>query len=370
MYPSLLLSFFSRIFPVLLLLTMGCQRAPERSEIVLGIIASLTGPAGEQGQNWSSGASFAAAEWNAESPRAGPPVRLVLEDDGTESSSAVKVWQKLLSLDRVQGIMGGTWDFVAAPLYPLALSASIPFITPTNAEEIMGVDPTKNPFVFSSATTLAAESVAIRDFFLRERVRRVAVLYPLLPFGTAHADIVKLLARELSIEVVDDIAFALDASFPENIRIPASRLAARKPDCVFAVLDITGLDAFTKERARSKGKYKVLTTQHLDEAWRLSKDPPRYEGVFGVYPDVQDQTFSARYRAFAGKDPKVFASEGYDAMKVLIQLVLRNEKEFSVSGVSGTLTVKRGKRVSVVASKARIVRMKDGMLVNVAKASM
>ena len=106
------------LFFLFFVLPVGCTSAPEEStsdEIRIGLIASLTGPAGEQGKNWMRGAKLAAKELKAK----GVKLSLVVEDDRTLPAETVKSVQKLVHVDNVDALVGGTWDYLVESASPI-----------------------------------------------------------------------------------------------------------------------------------------------------------------------------------------------------------------------------------------------------------
>ncbi|RME57718.1 MAG: amino acid ABC transporter substrate-binding protein, partial [Candidatus Dadabacteria bacterium] len=120
----------------------------------IGAIASLSGAASRQGKNWLRCAKIAVEEINKKAEKV--RIKLISEDDQTNAGKAVSAFLKLKDFNGVRAIIGGTWDFLAEPLYPLARRYKIFFLTPTNPVEIMSKDALNNPYVFTNGLSLAA----------------------------------------------------------------------------------------------------------------------------------------------------------------------------------------------------------------------
>lgn len=299
-----------------LLAGTACERSPNAAvdPLRIGAVASLTGAAGEQGLNWVKGADLAAKELN----KSGIAVKLVVEDDQTNPSKSVRAYNKLRDVDRVQAVIGGTWDYLGESLYPLADRDRLPLITPSNPHELISPEARASRWVMSNGLSLRAARYAANEFLQAEQVKTLGLLYPNLPFGTAQADMFRELSGQLGIEIVFDLRFSYDSGYQDTVRLGVRRLKQHAPDLTFAVLDYELLDVMTKEATRLQHVVKFLTTQHLHRAFAFSDDPSRYQGAYGIYPLIQDQSFKERFRAHHGEDPQVYSAHGYDAVRFLV----------------------------------------------------
>mgnify|MGYP005700136941 FL=1 len=108
--------FFSRIILTLFLLT-AINVFADTKKIKIGAIASLTGPAAEQGKNWVDGATLAVKALEKQ----GISIEFIVEDDASKPAQVHTAFNKLVSIDQVQGVIGGTWDFLAEAANPLSL---------------------------------------------------------------------------------------------------------------------------------------------------------------------------------------------------------------------------------------------------------
>lgn len=338
----------------------------ERSPIKLGAIVSLTGPAAEQGKNWLNGAQLAKEELLSQ----GLTLELVVEDDTTQSSKVVTTFQKLVNLDRVDAILGGTWDYLAETAYPLAAQYRKPFLTPTNPPELISAAARSNSFVFTNALTLSAEKLAIEALLKDEGVTSIALIYPDIPWGQSHATIMKGLARELGLKIVYENQFPLEA-YLDIFKISALKVSHAKPDLLYVTFDYNGLDLITSELEKLKSNPVLLDTQHLDVAMDFSKRAAKYKNAFGIYPEaIENREFEARYKAKYGSGPRVYAAEGYDALMFLARALQAGvnlgdpESSFQYMGVSGVHRLPTKNR-GLVENKAIVMSGRTGKFAKV-----
>jgi branched-chain amino acid transport system substrate-binding protein len=345
------------------LMLSACQGGGEApGTIRIGAIASLTGPAGEQGKNWIEGAELAVEELRRE----GLEVKLLVENDETSAPKVAAAIQKLAHVDRVKAVIGGTWDYLAETAYPLAERLKVPFLTPSNPVEVLSEAAQRNRWVFSNGLSLRAARLAVTSFLKREGIRSLGLVYPALPFGTVQAEMLENIAAELGIAVTVKFEFAYDSAYLDSVKLGALKIAQQKPDLVFGVLDAGGVDLFLAELQKLRAVPVFLTTQHLDQAFILGQDPLRYRRAFGIYPQLEDRSFEDRFRAKYGRAPKVYAPQGYDALMFFAGALHAGvnfsdeSAQFSYRGVTGEHRLPSNGR-ALVEDRAVIMTTRDGV---------
>lgn len=350
---------------VLLLAFAGCSTSGDDQAfrtIRLGAIASLTGPAGEQGRNWLNGATLAVEELNRE----GIAVTLTVEDDETNPGKLSRAFAKLVEVDRVMAVIGGTWDYLADTAYPLAKRYRVPFITPTNPPEFIASMVSENPWIYSNGLSLRAERVAIHDAIKQLGAKRLMLVVPNVRFGTSHAELLQAVATDLGATVEQRYEFPIDGNYLEALRVSVLRVREISPDLVFLVADQAGLELFVAELSRLKLDPTLFTTQHLDQAFLQARDPTRYQKAFGVYPLLGEGSFAAAYQTRFGHLPRVYSAHGYDAVRFLVGAHRAGlglggaSQEFTYDGVTGEHRLPSHNGVLVV-DRAQVMTTRRGV---------
>ena len=330
--------------------------------IKLGAVVSLSGDAARNGQNWLEGAQLAAEELNASGDR----VDLLVEDDATVPGRAATAFVKLATVDKVQGIVGGTWDFLAETVYPLARQHRVPFVTPTNPLEVMSAAARENPWIFTNAPSLAAERPVIREFLLKQGIKSLGTITINVPYGSLHAALMKELADELGITLLhqNEVTYS---GFHDTIRLGVLKASEKTPDLVFTVLNYEGVDFMLREMERLKIGPQVLMTHTLNEAFDFARSPQRYRRAHGIFPKIADSDFSDRFRKKYSRLPYDYAAAGYDALLFLAKALKAGvnlaapDAAFEYPGVTGLHRLPAPTR-SLVDSRAEILTTHGGKL--------
>ncbi len=332
---------FMRFLLAVFFLLLSAFRA-SAEPIKVGAIVSLSGPAAEQGRNWLQGAELAQARLLQEGVR----VDLRVEDDGTRPAGAASAFTKLVTQDKVLGMLGGTWDFLAEALAPLVKRYGIPFITPTNPVEVFSRDTKAVPNFFTNGLSIRATEEAIVKILPTSGELSISLVVPNVPFGALHGDIFRRLSASGRSRIISETVFDY-VGYHDTLKAAATKIAIQNPRVVFCLTDYTGLNVFVTELRRRNYSGLVLTTQHLDEAAKLAKDSARFRNVIGFYPLVKDDSFQAAFKARFGRNPKVFAAEGYDALlalgRALASSIDLRSQPFEFAGVTGKIKIEPGR---------------------------
>lgn len=335
----------------------------EPSLVRIGVVASLTGDAAMNTEDWLRGARMASEE----SAGTGTRVELVIEDDGTVPVKAVSAFNKLVTRDHVHGIIGGTWDFLAETMYPLAKKAKIPFVTPTNPIEVMSPAARANRWVFTNGLSLSAAVRAADEYLARSNSKSAALVVINVPYGLEHARLLRaaLERRGVELKFEDKITYE---GFRDGIRAAALKVQRTRPEAVFLVLNYAGADAFLRETSKLRVEPLTLMTHTLLEAANFGQFAPRFDRARGVYQKIDDSSFSERFRKRWSLDPTGYAANGFDAVRCLSKAIVAKtfpipeNTTFECNGVTGRHTFS-AKRRDLVETCAIVMKVADKQLV-------
>jgi branched-chain amino acid transport system substrate-binding protein len=288
---------------LIFLFFIGCVGSPKDNTPKIGALVSLSGPAGEQGENIRRGVELAGKELG---------VRVIVEDDGTNPSRAVRGLLKISTEKNLIGVVGGVWDYLALAVYPVAERNKIRFITPTNPIEIVPEQFRLGGLLGTVAPSLESEKLAVEKFLKLKKPKRVLTVIPNVPFGESKRVMFEGVATDLKIEVLPSFVFQTESPRTDSMRAAAIKIRELNPDVVLVITDYDGLSTLAKEKLQTV----FLTSQHLDKA--LEFEDLDFSNFYGIYPKIFDLDFEEKFQREFGEPPRVFAAHGYDAAKALI----------------------------------------------------
>ncbi|MDH7509487.1 MAG: ABC transporter substrate-binding protein [Methanolinea sp.] len=295
---------------IALLLGSGCTQTPAAtgpSEIKIGVVASLTGPASTTGKDIWQSAELAADEINA---RGGVPVRelgrslpirLIPGDDESTREGGMKAVTKLITQDQVSVLVGGYSSAVVSAHQSIVADNKVPYIISGASSSAVSrrTDLDTSYMFFHRPNTDDSAEASIRFLtevfrpainakfgFSGDRKLRVAVIYQDSPFGKGQLDAVKALipAKNLPIEIVAEEPFKMGES---DFRTVLTSVKSKNPDVIYAVTFLNELVPMTQQARRDVGLNTVIM------AIENNDDPDYYSGV-GVYGEgmIMESRFS------------------------------------------------------------------------------
>ena len=198
--------------------------APARADITVGAVLSLTGPA----------ASLGIPERNVIDmlPReiAGQKVRYVILDDGTDSSAAVRAFQKLVTEEKVDIVFGPSVTPTSLAVLDAAGASGTPMISLAGSNAVIAPPEGNRRWAFKLAAPESAMLASPMQYLKDHGGKTVAIIAQATAFGDAFAAAAQSEAAKRGIKVLGIEKYNLtDTSVtPQVLKTMATR-----PDGVF-----------------------------------------------------------------------------------------------------------------------------------------
>ncbi len=316
------------------------QRAFAEEEAVVsfraGVVLALTG----QASNWSSmflkGLRLAQEDLKEE----GFDITLIVEDSGTSTSGSVKVFQKLVSVDKTDIVIGNIWSFLNSPLIPLAKRENVLLISPELVDCELG-----EPFTFHGGTKLDLIDPAYEAYFkLHPEVKSsVVVNFDDPGWGHRQRDAWRRAAKGTG---VTEVGHVETADLRPEFKSLFLRLVAEKPDAFFVahepILSLKALRQlhYSGEVIQANALYEGLVSG--------ANDGTLFNGVH--YADsLPEEEFARKFEEKFGLPPVLEPHVGYEILRSVAYAVKKNPaapqlalKSLSYKGVSGPIDFRRG----------------------------
>ena len=223
--------------------------------IKIGIVDSLTGVAAPWGEFAKKAVDLAVKEINANGGMNGRPVQIVIEDDHTDGKASVSAYNKLVSIDRVDGVLGGVFDFTALPLIPLAAQNKIALISPQNFRIPGGFDLNDQSFVMMTDFSTVLERLKL--YIAESGAKKIAVVHFTSAWGAEIAKTIGSISSELGRGKIIDESYSQLGN--NDFKTTISKLKSAGVDAIF--IDMFGNDTTSfLTRAREQGfSPKIMT---------------------------------------------------------------------------------------------------------------
>ncbi len=155
---------------ILTLLLTGCGGP---ATVRIGFIGPLTGDAATMGKDTLKGVQMAVDEMNAAGGIGGKQVELIAEDGRCNGGDAASAAQKLVNVDKVQSIIGGTCSSETLAAAPIAGAAKIIAISPVSSSpKLTGF----SPYQFRNYPSDAYRTKAFGTFFQKNGLKKIAII--------------------------------------------------------------------------------------------------------------------------------------------------------------------------------------------------
>lgn len=296
--------------------------------IKIGAVLSLTGAAASQGDYALKAINLAKDEINQKGGVDGRLVEVVVEDDQTDPKESVNAFNKLINVDRVDGVIGSLWDFTTQPLIPLALTSSTTLISPTNFRIAGNFDLNSQSFVM--LTDLSKVIGSLKDYLSKSSIKKLGVLRFQSSFGSKIAKTLDLTMKSLGRGgAVDEIYTNMGSG---DFRTQILKLKQAKVDAVF--LDMLDSDtlSFIKESTELDYHPTIITHTLVLDALKNSKvDKKLLEDVVVVNWEINSGKFTELFKAKYDIDPAKSAVKSYEALYILSQAISASPDRGSVA---------------------------------------
>jgi branched-chain amino acid transport system substrate-binding protein len=330
---------------------LSCQKQRE-SYFTIGAVLPLTGDSSQWGIPPRNGAELAIDEINSQGGVGGMTLRLQVEDDKCIPREGISALDRL-NLKNTKAVVGAVCSSVTLAIAPLVEQKKIVLISPasTNPEVTDAGE-----YVFRVAPSDTFRGTVFADYLYDEAgLTDVDFLYVDNAGGVGSRDAFKARFNARGGKVVREEPYPDDAM---DLSLQIGNIIASESAAV-VVVSYPRDTVLILRQARELGLKKPLffQTEAMEDASVLQGAGEAAEGSIYILSAAGEgevaRTFQQAYNARFGRDPELYAAEGYDAIKLIAE-ALRNQppdaivssdriRDFLIGtkdwvGASGTLT--------------------------------
>ncbi|HEX3550636.1 MAG TPA: amino acid ABC transporter substrate-binding protein [Candidatus Elarobacter sp.] len=290
--------------------------------IKIGFSVSETGSLAAPAIFQRQGYELAADEQNAHGGLLGKKIELVHYDDQSTPSTAVSLYEKLLTDDKVDLVMGPYSSQVTSAVAPVIDRAKMTMPSmDANPQPYDG----SHPYLVQTIAQTGQYMAPVVDFAARHGVKTIAVLNQNSPFPQELARGIKAEAAKHNLTVVFEEAYPPSTTDFGPLVLKA---AAANPDAVICGTFLADAEGIVRAAKAQNMKAKMF-------AFSVGPVEPEFgsalgsaaNGIFGNtlwFPTLKtagNAEFVKSFHAKYGRDPDYHAALSYAAMKLVIQAV-------------------------------------------------
>jgi branched-chain amino acid transport system substrate-binding protein len=302
----------------------------------IGVTFPLTGPLASSAILYIQGAEVAVAHINRAGGVNGHPLQIVAEDTQGTPQGGVSAMRKLAQVDGVQAFLTIYTNVVTAQI-PLAEQLKVPFLAPAQAPNLMN----KSAYSFAHGETIPATVAAFREYWRKQRIKRLFQLLPNNAVGPYYSAAIKPVAAALGAEYAE-------ATFnygETDHRGLAARVKDFNPDMIMLTVQGGIDDTLIIRQLRETG---VNATVCLSANFY---EEPAWRAGIGTYIDnlvmagvaidpVVGKRFIDDYRIKNGHLPSAFAGEIYDSVQMFAYAI--KNSSYNGEAIAKQLAVLKG----------------------------
>ena len=290
----------------------------ETGPLKIGVVVPLTGDAAIYGEPMRNTFQLAADDINASGGINGRQVKLILEDGKCQSPAAVSATQKLVSVDKVQAIIGGFCSGETIPSVPIAAAAKVLMLSEgASSPALTGI----SPYFFRVYPSDAAQGLVLAQAASKKGWKKVAFIQEQTDYATG---IYK--AFDQNFTVVD--GKTTNDSFPSttsDFRSVLTKIKSQNPDALFIdTQNPQPADRILTQLKEMNWKPKLIVNDIIAGDPGTLKKNANTEGALTAefLPDGADPDFVgfiAKYKNKYGAELPYqnYMAVGYDAINVL-----------------------------------------------------
>jgi branched-chain amino acid transport system substrate-binding protein len=325
--------------------------ATKQQTIKIGAVLPLTGDAAVYGKAIKDGIDLALSEVNTKGGVKGRRIEVIYEDDQGKATIGVSATQKLIAQDKVPVIIGGAMSSVCAAIGPICQRNKVVLLSPTaSAPSLRKI----GNYLFFLWPSDNYDGKIMAEFAYKELgIRSVAILYVNLEYGKGIEAVFRHEFEKLGGKVVASEAYAQGAT---DFRAQLSKIKALSPDALYLPGYYKELAGILKQARQLGLKTKILSVNSFYDPKLLQIAGDSAEGAIFTYPmydpknkDAVTRKFVDAFKKKYGKEPDIFAAQGYDALNLVALAIskggftaeaIREElsKVKNYPGVGGTIS--------------------------------
>ncbi len=309
----------------------------EKSSVKIGVIGHFSGKYADYGIPMRKGAELAVEELNQKGGIDNRRVKLVVEDDNSDSTKAATAMNKLVNVNDLNYIISAQGSEVTSAITPIAQNNKrILMITLGSAPDLTAV----GDYIFRSVPSDTYQAVKMNDFINNTlKSKKVAGLYLNDSYGVG---IKKIIEGNTSVNNVDSEMFE---SASTDFRTQLLKIKESGAD----TLVIAAHDEYPtilKQLNELKLNVKIIASETFKDEKILEKSGNNAEGVYVTFMTEQKDhvDFNNKYQAKFNEKPSAYSMYAYDGTIALakaidqensIEKTKNNLLKISFNGASG-----------------------------------
>lgn len=292
----------------------------DSSKVTIGAIMPLTGDVASYGIAIKQGVELAVQKINHEGGVNNLPIAVLYEDSRADPKEGVAVARKLISVNRVEVIIGAVASSVTLAVAPVAEQARVVLISAASSSPKITL---AGDYVFRNYPSDELEGRLVAKFALEQKLLTAGVLTINNDYGMG---LNKVFTEEYRAAGGEISVNEMYSEGTKDFRTLLAKVKQKNPQCIFVVGYGRELGTLIKQAKELGVSSQFLSTVNFYDAQSLESGGTGVEGVIFSSPVFDSKAvepavleFVAAFRKRFGKEPDVWSAQGYDALLLVVE---------------------------------------------------
>jgi branched-chain amino acid transport system substrate-binding protein len=300
---------------VALAVVAGSLPATAQGPIKIGASLSLTGTYAKLGKNQHEGYQLCQKDLNARGGLLGRKIEFVVYDDQSLPATAVRLYEKLITEDKVDSVMGPYSSPVTEAVANVTEKYKKVLVSPLAATTSIFKKTPRRQYIFMVISPAEAYLEGLVDMAAKRGLKTVAVVNEDTLFSKAAASGAVELAKKKGLQVVYQEAYPKGNT---DFSALLTKVKAANPDVIAAATyfdDAVALTRQMRELSVNPKMYGVTVGGDLPEFYDTLKQNAEF--IYGAtqweptLPYPGNQEFFETYKKEFGHEPSYHSAAGY-----------------------------------------------------------
>lgn len=303
------------LFVLALLIFTGCSDG----SIKIGFIGPLTGDAANYGKLMTQAVKIAVEEKNAAGGIGGKKISFVAEDSEGKPDKATTAIEKLISIDKVQGIIGCVFSSCSLAVAPRAEAEKVVLISPSSTHKDL---PDKGDYIFRTVFSDALQSQVFAKYVYQKMgIRKIAILHIKNDYSQGLATD---FAAQFEAEGGEIVATESGLPNDKDFKTQLTKIKATEPEALFMPNYVPEIAQILEQASQLGLDAQMLSADGFSNPDIFDLAPEYASDVVFSKPEIGGEKTAAFEKAYQekwGEKPDSFSLNAYDGAMILLDAI-------------------------------------------------
>ncbi len=319
------------LFSFMLLFTFACGKGTDTLKsgetVKIGFLGPMTGDAGNYGKLMSQAVKIAVEEQNEAGGIQGFNVELIIEDTEGKVEKGNPAIEKLVSVNKVFGIVGSVFSSVSLAVAPKAEASKTVMISPSSTHKDL---PDKGKYIFRDVMSDALQAVVFAKYLANvENIKTVAILYVKNDYSQGLAmDFKAQYEKEGGKVVAEETALQGDKDFKTQL----TKLKGANAEALYIPNYVAEIAQILEQAKQLGVEAKIFSADGFSNPQIFELAGDLANGITFTQAAEQPASktkrdFEAKYLKKYGEKPDAFSLNAYDGARIILAAIAETAKK-------------------------------------------